>query len=55
MRDLSIHTDQELLDLYLAATSLKSLHDKGGLEQHRLHYEQRANEYRQELLRRMQP
>lgn len=48
-------TDEQLLDLYIAAASLKSLHTKqGGLELHRKHAEEKLEEYRQEILRRMQ-
>lgn len=48
-------TNEQLLDLYIAAASLKSLHTKqGGLELHRKHAEDKLEEYRQEILRRMQ-
>ena len=51
---MTVHTNEELLDVFLAATSLVSLHRKeGGIEISRLHYEQRADEYRREIIRRM--
>lgn len=47
-------TNEQLLNLFLAAASLKSLHSKqGGLEQHRNQAEVKLEEYRQEILRRM--
>jgi hypothetical protein len=55
MNPLAVHTNEELLDVYLAAKSLASLHSKpGGLELSRREYEQRADGYRREILRRME-
>ena len=54
MSELSAYTDEELVELYMAASSLKALHSKpGGLELSRRAYEQRAENYRQEILQRM--
>lgn len=51
---MSVHTNEELLDVFLAASSLAALHRKeGGIELSAKYYEQRANEYRQGILRRM--
>lgn len=46
-------TDEQLLDLYQAAITLKSLH-KEGLELSRQHADKKMAEYRQEILKRMQ-
>jgi len=55
MNPLAVHTDEELLDVFLAARSLASLHSEpGGLELSRPVYQQKADEYRQEILRRME-
>lgn len=51
---MTVHTNEELLDVFLAATSLAALHRKeGGIATSRQHYEQKAIEYRQEIIRRM--
>ena len=48
------HTNEELLDVFLAATRLAALHrEPGGFEQSRQHYEKKAEEYRREIIRRM--
>lgn len=51
--EMAVHTDAELLDVYIAARTLMGLHAKGGLEQSRLHAKAKADEYRAEILRRM--
>lgn len=54
MTDLSTVTNEELLDLFLGALALKKLHtEKGGLEQHFKHAEEKIDEFRKEILRRM--
>lgn len=51
---MTVHTNEELLDVFLAATSLAALHRKdGGIEISRKYYEQKAEDYRQEIIRRM--
>lgn len=51
---MTVHTNEELLDVFLAATSLAALHrKKGGLEVSRKYYEQKADDYRREIIRRM--
>ena len=51
---MTIHTNEELIDVFLAATNLASLHNKdGGLEHSRTYYKQKADEYRREIIRRM--
>lgn len=48
------HTNEELLDVFLAARSLADLHKQpGGFEVSRDYYEQKANDYRKEIIRRM--
>jgi hypothetical protein len=47
-------SNEDLLGFFQAATSLKRLHcEKGGLEQHRKHAEDRMKEYAAEIIRRM--
>lgn len=54
MNELSVHTDEELIELYMAASSLRDLHSRpGGLELSRQLYEQKAENYRREILQRM--
>lgn len=51
---MTVHTNEELLDLFLAATNLAALHrEAGGMETSRKHYEQAAEAYRREIIRRM--
>lgn len=51
---MTVHTNEELLDVFLAATTLVSLHrEKGGSEISRQHYSRKADEYREEIIRRM--
>jgi len=51
---VTVHSNEELLDLFLAATSLAALHRKdGGMETSRKYYERAAKDYRQEIIRRM--
>ena len=52
---MTVHTNEELLDVFLAATSLAALHRKdGGIEISRKYYEQKAEDYRREIIRRME-
>ena len=52
---MTVHTNEELIDVLLAATNLAALHKKdGGLEGSRMYYEQKANDYRREIIRRME-
>lgn len=49
------HTNEELLDAFLAATRLAALHrEPGGIEQSRQHYEKKTEEYRREIIRRIE-
>jgi hypothetical protein len=45
--------NEQLLELFLAASHLKTLHSKGGLELSKQHAQEKQDEYRQEILRRM--
>lgn len=48
------HTNEELLDVFIAARSLADLHKQpGGIEISRKYYEQKASDYRKEIIRRM--